>query len=84
MKEHEARLLLPGAGDLQEKLNEIHSEHGAPECEDFTVKQSEGLLDWIVDWLMTADDDEDEDEDEDESEYENEEPEHRESDSDNN
>lgn len=50
MKEHEARLKLPGSGDIAEKVNEI-DEDQPPEHESWDAEKGEALLQWLLSWL---------------------------------
>ena len=55
MKPHEARMILPGAGDIQDKLNFLLDPHDDDESL-ITMEDAEALLDWLVEFMSDGED----------------------------
>lgn len=56
MKESEARRLLPGKGDIQEKVNDIIAQ-GSDVDGEIDMDQAEELLEWLVEFLTDESED---------------------------
>lgn len=54
MTKDEARLILPGAGDLQEMVNQVMRD--ADMADEFNIEEAGELLDELIKWISEDED----------------------------
>lgn len=55
MTETDARMLLPGAGDITEFINDNVMYKQPMEAELLEMEDGEKILEWLIKWLMESD-----------------------------